>query len=154
MKKEIIIKREYYLENDDIDYVFIPINIPCWLLDNWFTRQLDGYYLINPITDKSKGLILDRLDSNRSNMRKELLLMKAVRVSSNKTITLNTARYLIEHSVTLTSPRYAPILVRDMSCIKESKTFRVILDTDLTIKGIDPSVDEIFTKLIQDEEKL
>ena len=153
MKKEIVIKRVYYLASN-MDYVFMPIKIPCWLLDNWFTRQLDGYYLINPITDKSKGLILDRLGSNRGNMRKELLLMKAVRVSSNKTITLNTAKYLIEHSVTLTSPRYAPILVRDMSCIKESKTFRVILDTDLTIKGIDPSVDEIFTKLIQDEEKL
>ena len=28
------------------------------------------------------------------------------------------------------------------------------LGTDLTLKGIDPVIDEIFTKLIQDEEKL
>lgn len=61
MKKEIIIKRVYYVSNN-IDYVFIPVNIPCWILDNWFTEYNDGY-CCSPISDKSKGLILEKLGS-------------------------------------------------------------------------------------------
>lgn len=153
MKKEIIIKRVYYVSNN-IDYVFIPIKMPCWILDNWFTKQYDGYYLINSITDKSKGLILDRQGSNSYSSRKGLYLIKTVKAGSNKTITLKMARDLIECSRSLTSLKYAPILVKNTNYINGSKTFKMILGTNLVIKGIDPGIDEIFTKLIQDEEKL
>lgn len=65
------------------------------------------------------------------------------------------ARDLIEYSRSLTSLKYAPILVKSTSYIGGGdKTFRVKLGTDLTLKVIDPVIDEIFTKLIQDEEKL
>lgn len=64
------------------------------------------------------------------------------------------ARDLIECSRSLTSLKYAPILVKNTNYINESKTFKMILGTNLVIKGIDPGIDEIFTKLIQDEEKL
>lgn len=153
MKKEIIIKRVYYLVNN-IDYVFIPIRVPCWLLDNWFTKQHGGYYYLSPITDESKGLILNKLDSNSYSSREKLYLIKTVKAFSNKIITLNTARDLIEHSRTLTSLKCAPILVGRTSYIGGDKTFRVKLGTDLIIRGVDPGIDEIFTKLIQDEEKL
>ena len=62
------------------------------------------------------------------------------------------ARDLIECSRSLTSLKYAPILVNSTSYI--GGAFRMKLGTDLTLKGIDPVIDEIFTKLIQDEEKL
>lgn len=153
MKKEIIIKRVYYLVSI-IDYVFIPIRVPTWLLENWFTNQYGGYYYLSPITDESKDLILNKLDSNSYSSREELYIIKTVKAFSNKIITLNTARDLIEHSRTLTSLKYAPILVWKTSYLGGDKTFRVKLGTDLIIKGIDPSIDEIFTKLIQDEEKL
>ena len=153
MKKEIIIKRVYYLA-DNIDYVFIPIKIPCWFLDNWFTKQYGGYYYLSPITVESKGLILNKLGSNSYSSMEELYLIKTVKEESNKIITLNMTRDLIECSKSLTSLKYAPILVGKTSYIGGDKTFRVKLNTDLIIKGIDPSVDEIFTKLIQDEEKL
>ena len=152
MKKEIIIKRVYYVSNN-IDYVFIPIKIPCWILDNWFTEYNDGY-CCSPISDKSKGLILEKLGSNSYSSIDKLYLIKTVRVRSNKIITLKMARYLIEYSRSLTSLKYAPILVKSASYIGGGKTFRVKLGTDLTLKGIDPVIDEIFTKLIQDEEKL
>lgn len=153
MKKEIIIKRVYYLASI-IDYIFIPIRVPCWLLENWFKDQYGGYFYLSPITDESKGLILNKLDSNSYSSREKLYLIKTVKAFSNKIITLNMARGLIEHSRTLTSLKCAPILVGKTSYIGGDKTFKLILDTDLIIKGIDPSVDEILTKLIQDEEKL
>lgn len=56
MKKEIIIKRVYYTANV-IDYVFVPIRIPTWLL-NWFTEQFNGYYYLSPMTYKDKDLVL------------------------------------------------------------------------------------------------
>jgi hypothetical protein len=152
MKKEIIIKRVYCLASN-IDYVFIPVNIPCWILDNWFTEYNDGYYC-SPISDKSKGLILEKLGSNSYSSIEKLYLIKTVRAFSNKTITLKMARDLIEYSRSLTSLKYAPILVKSTSYIGGNKTFRMKLGTDLTLKGIDPIIDEIFTKLIQDEEKL
>ena len=152
MKKEIVIKRVYYIANN-IDYVFIPIKIPCWFLDNWFTKQYGGYYYLSPIAVESKGLILNKLGLCSSS-REKLYLLKAVKTFSNKIITLNMARDLIEHSRALTSLKYAPILVGKTSYIGGNKTFRMKLGTDLTLKGIDPVIDEIFTKLIQDEEKL
>jgi hypothetical protein len=153
MKKEIIIKRVYYVSNN-IDYVFIPIKMPCWILDNWFTEYNDGY-CCSPISDKSKGLILEKLGSNSYSSIEKLYLIKTVRAFNNKTITLNMARDLIECSRSLTSLKYAPIMVRSTSYIGGGdRTFRMKLGTDLTLKGIDPGIDEIFTKLIQDEEKL
>lgn len=153
MKKEIIIKRVYYLASN-MDYVFIPVNIPCWLLDNWFTEQYGGYYYLSPIAAESKGLILNKLDSGGYISIEKLYLIKTVRTRSNKIITLNMARDLIECSRSLTSLKYAPILVKNTNYINGSKTFKMILGTNLVIKGIDPGIDEIFTKLIQDEEKL
>jgi hypothetical protein len=153
MKKEIVIKRVCYLASN-MDYVFIPIKIPCWLLDNWFTEQYGGY-CCSPISDKSKGLILEKLGSNSYSSIEKLYLVKTVRAFSNKTITLKMARDLIECSRSLTSLKYAPILVKSTSYIGGGdRTFRMKLGTDLTLKGIDPIIDEIFTKLIQDEEKL
>ena len=107
-----------------------------------------------PISDKSKGLILEKLGSNSYSSIEKLYLIKTVRVRSNKIITLKMARYLIEYSRSLTSLKYAPILVKNTNYINGSKTFKMILGTNLVIKGIDPGIDEIFTKLIQDEEKL
>lgn len=153
MKKEIVIKRVCYLASN-MDYVFIPIKIPCWLLDNWFTEQYGGYYYLSPISDKSKGLILEKLGSNSYSSIEKLYLIKTVRAFNNKTITLKMARDLIECSRSLTSLKYAPILVKNTNYINGSKTFKMILGTNLVIKGIDPVIDEIFTKLIQDEEKL
>lgn len=153
MKKEIIIKRVCYLASN-MDYVFIPINIPCWLLDNWFTEQYGGYYYLSPIAAESKGLILNKLDSGGYSSIEKLYLIKTVRAFNNKTITLKMARDLIECSRSLTSLKYAPIMIRSTSYINGSKTFKMILGTNLVIKGIDPVIDEIFTKLIQDEEKL
>lgn len=154
MKKEIIIKRVYYVSNN-IDYVFIPIKMPCWILDNWFTEQDGGYYYLSPIAAESKGLILNKLDSGGYISIEKLYLIKTVRTRSNKIITLNIARDLIECSRSLTSLKYAPIMVRSTSYIGGGdRTFRMKLGTDLTLKGIDPVIDEIFTKLIQDEEKL
>lgn len=150
MKKEIVIKRVYYLASN-MDYVFIPVKIPCWLLDNWFTEQYGGYYYLSP---ESKNLILNKLDSGGYSSIEKLYLLKTVRTINNKTITLKMARDLIECSKSLTSLKYAPILVKSTSYIGGDKTFRVKLGTDLTLKGIDPVIDEIFTKLIQDEEKL
>lgn len=153
MKKEIVIKRVCYLASN-MDYVFIPIKIPCWILDNWFTEYNDGY-CCSPISDKSKGLILEKLGSNSYSSIDKLYLIKTVRAFSNKTITLKMARDLIEYSRSLTSLKYAPILVKSTSYIGGGdKTFRMKLGADLTLKGIDPVIDEIFTKLIQDEEKL
>lgn len=153
MKKEIIIKRVYYVSNN-IDYVFIPVNVPCWILDNWFTEYNDGY-CCSPISDKSKCLILEKLGSNSYSSIEKLYLVKTVRTRSNKIITLNMARDLIECSRSLTNLKYAPIMVRSTSYIGGGdRTFRMKLGTDLTLKGIDPVIDEIFTKLIQDEEKL
>lgn len=153
MKKEIIIKRVFYIASN-MDYVFIPIKIPCWLLDNWFTEQYGGYYYLSPIAAESKGLILNKLDSGGYSSIEKLYLIKTVRTRSNKIITLNMARDLIECSRSLTSLKYAPILVKNTNYINGSKTFKMILGTNLVIKGIDPVIDEIFTKLIQDEEKL
>ena len=153
MKKEIVIKRVCYLASN-MDYVFIPIKMPCWLLDNWFTEQYGGYYYLSPIAAESKGLILEKLGSNSYSSIEKLYLIKTVRAFNNKTITLKMARDLIECSRSLTSLKYAPILVKSASYIGGGKTFRVKLGTDLTLKGIDPVIDEIFTKLIQDEEKL
>ena len=153
MKKEIVIKRVYYSASN-IDYVFMPIKIPCWLLDNWFAEQYGGYYYLSPITVESKGLILEKLGSNSYSSIVKLYLIKTVRVRSNKIITLKMARDLIEYSRSLTSLKYAPILVKNTNYINGSKTFKMILGTNLVIKGIDPGIDEIFTKLIQDEEKL
>lgn len=152
MKKEIVIKRVYCLASN-IDYVFIPVNIPCWILDNWFTEYNDGY-CCSLISDKSKGLILEKLGSNSYISIEKLYLIKTVRAFNNKTITLKMARDLIECSRSLTSLKYAPILVKNTNYINGSKTFKMILGTNLVIKGIDPEIDEIFTKLIQDEEKL
>lgn len=143
MKKEIIIKRVYCLASN-IDYVFIPIKIPCWILDNWFTEYNDGYCC---------SLISDKGSNSYSSIEK-LYLIKTVRAFNNKTITLKMARDLIECSRSLTSLKYAPILVKNTNYINGSKTFKMILGTNLVIKGIDPGIDEIFTKLIQDEEKL
>ena len=64
------------------------------------------------------------------------------------------ARDLIEHSRSLASLKCTPIIVENTNYINGSKTFRIILGTNLVINRIDPSVDEIFTKLVQDEEKL
>lgn len=153
MKKEIVIKRVYYIASN-MDYVFMPIKIPCWLLDNWFAEQYGGYYYLSPITVESKNLILNKLDSGGYSSIEKLYLIKTVRAFNNKIITLNMARDLIEYSRSLTSLKYAPILVKSTSYIGGDKTFRVKLGTDLTLKGIDPVIDEIFTKLIQDEEKL
>jgi len=153
MKKEIVIKRVYYAANI-IDYIFIPIRIPFWILDNWFTEQDGDYYYLSPITDRIKGLVLEKLSSYSSNSSKKLYLIKTVKTGSNKIITLNMARDLIERSKSLTSLKYAPVLVKNTKYIGGNNTFRLILDTGLVISGIDPSVDEIFTKLIQDEEKL
>ena len=153
MKKEIIIKRVYYVSNN-IDYVFIPIRIPCWILDNWFTEQDGDYYYLSPMEDKIKGLVLERLSSNSNYSIRRLYLIKTVKISSNKIITLNTARDLIEHSKSLTCLKYAPILIKNTKYICGDNTFRLILDTGLVINGIDPSIDEILTKIIQDEEKL
>ena len=153
MKKEIIIKRAYYAANI-IDYIFIPISIPCWVLDNWFTEQDDGYYYLSPMADKIKDLVLERLSSNSNYSVKRLYLRKTVKTSSNKIITLNTARNMIERSVSLANLNCAPVLVKNTDYIGGNKTFRIILGTNLVINGIDLSVDEIFTKLIQDEEKL
>ena len=153
MKKEIVIKRVCYLASN-MDYVFIPIKIPCWLLDNWFTEQYGGYYYLSPIAAESKGLILNKLDSGGYSSIEKLYLIKTVRTRSNKIITLNMARDLIECSRSLTSLKYAPIMVKNTNYINGSKTFKMILGTNLVIKGIDPGIDEIFTKLIQDEEKL
>lgn len=153
MKKEIVIKRVCYLASN-MDYVFIPIKIPFWLLDNWFTEQYGGYYYSSPIAAESKGLILNKLDSGGYSSIEKLYLIKTVRTRSNKTITLKMARDLIECSRSLTSLKYAPILVKNTNYINGSKTFKMILGTNLVIKGIDPVIDEIFTKLIQDEEKL
>lgn len=153
MKKEIIIKRVFYIASN-MDYVFIPIKIPCWLLDNWFTEQYGGYYYLSPIAAESKGLILNKLDSGGYSSIEKLYLIKTVRTRSNKIITLNMARDLIECSRSLTNLKYAPILVKNTNYINGSKTFKMILGTNLVIKGIDPVIDEIFTKLIQDEEKL
>ena len=154
MKKEIIIKRGYHLASN-MDYVFIPIKIPRWLLDNWFTEQYGGYYYLSPIAAESKGLILEKLGSNSYSSIEKLYLIKTVRARSNKIITLNMARDLIECSRSLTSLKYAPIMVRSTSYIGGGdRTFRMKLGTDLILKGIDPVIDEIFTKLIQDEEKL
>lgn len=153
MKEEIVIKRVCYLASN-MDYVFIPIKIPCWLLDNWFTEYNDEY-CCSPISDKSKGLILEKLGSNSYSSIEKLYLIKTVRTRSNKIITLNMARDLIECSRSLTSLKYAPIMVRSTSYIGGGdRTFKMILGTNLVIKGIDPDIDEIFTKLIQDEEKL
>lgn len=153
MKKEIVIKRVYCLASN-IDYVFIPVNIPCWILDNWFTEKDDGYYYLSPMADKIKDLVLERLSSNSNYSVKRLYLKKTVRTVSNKIITLKVARDLIEYSRSLASLKCTPIIVKNTNYINGSKTFRVILGTNLVINGIDPSVDEIFTKLIQDEEKL
>lgn len=153
MKKEIIIKRVYCLASN-IDYVFIPVNIPCWILDDWFTEKDDGYYYLSPMADKIKDLVLERLSSNSNYSVKRLYLKKTVRTVSNKIITLKVARDLIEHSRSLASLKCTPIIVKNTNYINGSKTFRIILGTNLVINGIDPSVDEIFTKLIQDEEKL
>ena len=153
MKKEIIIKRVYHIASN-IDYVFIPVKIPCWLLDNWFTEQDDGYYYLSPMADKIKDLVLERLSSNSNYSVKRLYLKKTVKTVSNKIITLKVARDLIEHSRSLANLNCAPIIVKNTNYINGSKTFRIILGTNLVINGIDPSVDEIFTKLIQDEEKL
>lgn len=154
MKKEIVIKRVFYSASN-IDYVFMPIKIPCWLLDNWFAEQYGGYYYLSPITVESKNLILNKLDSGGYSSIEKLYLIKTVRVRSNKIITLKMARDLIEYSRSLTSLKYAPILVKSTSYIGGGdKTFKMILGTNLVIKGIDPVIDEIFTKLIQDEEKL
>lgn len=154
MKKEIVIKRVYYLASN-MDYVFMPIKIPCWLLDNWFAEQYGGYYYLSPITVESKNLILNKLDSGGYSSIEKLYLIKTVRVRSNKIITLKMARDLIECSRSLTSLKYAPILVKNTNYIGGGdRTFRMILGTNLVIKGIDPVIDEIFTKLIQDEEKL
>lgn len=101
MKKEIIIKRVYYTANV-IDYVFVPIRFPTWLLDNWFTEQFNGYYYLSPMTDKDKDIVLKRLDSNSNSSSKRLYLIKAVKTFSNKTITPNTSRSLIERSVPCT----------------------------------------------------
>lgn len=153
MKKEIVIKRVCYLASN-MDYVFIPIKIPCWLLDNWFTEQYGGY-CCSPISDKSKGLILEKLGSGGYSSIEKLYLIKTVRTRSNKIITLNMARDLIECSRSLTSLKYSPIMVRSTSYIGGGdRTFKMILGTNLVIKGIDPFIDEILTKLIQDEEKL
>lgn len=105
MKKEIVIKRVYCLESN-IDYVFIPIKMPCWILDNWFTKQYDGYYYLSPITVESKNLILNKLDSGGYSSIEKLYLIKTVRTRSNKIITLNMARDLIECSRSLTSQKY------------------------------------------------
>ena len=153
MKKEIIIKRVYYAANI-IDHIFIPISIPCWVLDDWFTEKDDGYYYLSPMADKIKDLVLERLSSNSNYSVKRLYLKKIVRTVSNKIITLKVARDLIEHSRSLASLKCTPIIVKNTNYINGSKTFRIILGTNLVINGIDPSVDEIFTKLIQDEEKL
>lgn len=153
MKKEIIIKRVYCLASN-IDYVFIPVNIPCWILDDWFTEKDDGYYYLSPMADKIKDLVLERLSSNSNYSVKRLYLKKTVMTVSNKIITLKVARDLIEHSRSLASLKCTPIIVKNTNYINGSKTFRIILGTNLVINGIDPSVDEIFTKLIQDEEKL
>lgn len=153
MKKEIIIKRAYNSANI-INYIFIPISIPCWVLDDWFTEKDDGYYYLSPMADKIKDLVLKRLSSNSNYSVKRLYLKKTVRTVSNKIITLKVARDLIEHSRSLASLKCTPIIVKNTNYINGSKTFRIILGTNLVINGIDPSVDEIFTKLIQDEEKL
>lgn len=153
MKKEIIIKRAYNAANI-IDYIFIPISIPCWVLDDWFTEKDDGYYYLSPMADKIKDLVLERLSSNSNYSVKRLYIKKTVRTVSNKIITLKVARDLIEHSRSLASLKCTPIIVKNTNYINGSKTFRIILGTNLVINGIDPSVDEIFTKLIQDEEKL
>lgn len=106
------------------------------------------------MTDRIKGLVLEKLSSYSSSSSKKLYLIKTVKTSSNKIITLNTARNLIERSKSLTSLKYAPVLVKNTGYIGGNNTFRLILDTGLVISGIDPGIDEIFTKLIQDEEKL
>lgn len=69
MKKEIIVKRVYYTANI-IDYVFVPIIIPTWLLDNWFTEQSNWYYYLSHMTDKDKDIVLKRLDSNSNSSSK------------------------------------------------------------------------------------
>lgn len=153
MKKEIIIKRVYYTENV-IDYVFVPIRIPTWLLDNWFTEQSNWYYYLSPMTDKDKDIVLKRLDSNSNSSSKRLYLIKAVKTFSNKTITPNTSRSLIERSVPCTS-KYAPVLTKNIGyIIGGNYTFRLKLETYPVINEIHPSLDDIFTKIIQDEGKL
>lgn len=146
MKKEIIIKRVYYAANN-IDYVFIPIRIPFWILDNWFTEQDGDYYYLSPMTDRIKGLVLEKLSSYSSSSSKKLYLIKTVKTSSNKIITLNTARNLIEHSESLTSLKYAPVLVKNTGYIGGNNTFNIMINTSLVINGIDPSIDSIFTKI-------
>lgn len=152
MKKEIIIKRVYYTANV-IDYVFVPIRIPTWLL-NWFTEQFNGYYYLSPMTYKDKDLVLEKLDCNSNSYSKRLYLIKAVKAFSNKTITLNTARNLIERSVPCTSLKYAPVLTKNIGYIGGDYTFRLKLETYPVINEIHPSLDGIFTKIIQDEGKL
>lgn len=153
MKKEIIIKRVYYTANV-IDYVFVPIRIPTWLLDNWFTEQFNGYYYLSPMTDKDKDIVLKRLDSNSNSSSKRLYLIKAVKTFSNKTITPNTSRSLIERSVPCTSLKYVPVLTKNIGYIGGNYTFRLKLETYPVINEIHPSLDGIFTKIIQDEGKL
>jgi hypothetical protein len=146
MKKEIVIKRVYYAANI-IDYIFIPIRIPFWILDNWFTEQDGDYYYLSPMTDRIKGLVLEKLSSYSNNSSKKLYLIKTVKTSSNKIITLNAARNLIEHSESLTNFKYAPVLVKNTKYIGGNNTFRIMINTGLVISGIDPSIDSIFTKL-------
>lgn len=151
MKKEIIIKRVYHTANV-IDYVFVPIRIPTWLLDSWFTEQFNGYYYLSLMTDKDKNLILERLDRNSNSSGKRLYLIKAVKAFSNKTITPNTARSHIERSVLCTSLKYAPVMTKNIGYIGGNYTFRLKLETYPVINGILPSLDSIFTKIIQDGE--
>lgn len=159
MKKEIIIKRTWYgMLSMWLNYVFIPIRMPCWLLDNWFTLCSDNnsYVYYRSITDQVKGSILENLGKYHSDLVEDLYLVRTFRMSSNKVLTEYTLKKLIEHSLPeAENPMYSSVLTKSTWCLADCGTFKVGTDlSNLVVGCVDGSINEILTRIIQDEEKL
>lgn len=159
MKKEIIIKRVRYNSLTIwIDYVFIPIKMPCWILDNWFTLNHDrnSFIYSTPIIDQCRDEILELLSDSSGCAREDIYIVRNFTAYNNKIVTRNTLKEIIGSytSNLITGQMYSPVLVKFPWCVK-SATYKLTMDTeDLVIGCVHPSIDSIFTKIIQDEEKL
>lgn len=158
MKKEIIIKRVKY---DSlmawIDYVFIPIKMPCWILESWFTLNHDrnSFIYSTQIIDQYRDEILDLLSDRSGYARKNIYIVRNFVVYNNKIVTRNALKEVIGSRISNSVGQvYSPVLVKSPWCLK-STTYKLTMDTkDLVIGCVHSSVDGVLTKIIQDEERL
>lgn len=130
--------------------------MPCWILENWFTLDRgNNYFYSAQMTDQCRNEILDLLSGSSGYSRIDIYIVKSFVVHNNKIVTRNVVKELIKGcSFDQAGQPYSPVLVKNLWCIKGT-TFKLTVDTkNLVIGCISPSVDSIFTKIIQDEERL